>query len=793
MKDILDRLKAQDIFEQIFISGGGTLGNDSTLKKPKEFSTQKEFEFDDSSIKIAPKAKFAISLFNNKKDEDNQKIVNTSANDNLDPLLTIDNANAYMKYGLVGGVDGEGSIEFETLELPVSVGITGSLQYGLFAYHRHSRDTTVLQALYKDLKEPRNFIQASSINDLKEGQAVAFQWVGKAGFKATIEWADLLSSIAPSLAKFKADTDILKLSIGIGASTTIDFSYDDTYLIVVSKNDDKKYIVEVRKSDSFAKGVSTKVGIEVNTELSKAAADKIEELKESVTAQALEVSKPVLQKLKKWAASTNRLPPELKQSAKKAIEKQLGVPIDQVDAAAEKKLKEAINGLFKTISEKAHTYAKQTIKLGFEWSYRTVKSGQTLIRAEFDSFAKFRPFHRALLKGDIAALQEKTKEDPADFFLQTLSFRRISKFSMGASLGKLSNQEYSFSKDRTVTITKDREGKIQPSFTMTSDLFWGEETKRSDEDQSYSVGLSGQSSDMRDANAFKLSDFDELTFSLAQTNSDNIATKSEIQDYVDTARIWGYIPGDLDSLKSVVNAIYEIGKTKKLKIAGSLTLNREALIKLLTSEADASATDKDLWSVALALGMQGFQLQSELYDLDTRIAFYGPVMYKLIETRVYDKIKGLNDTALNQFPQLTKIADLDGTIHKEHRAGRALGRNYKIIREHFSHSALALKFCKPSSISEIGRLAENFRSYVKSDNSPSLNAKKLQDFVETQLKSLAEIAKNRVLMRAIGAFVIMKAENIGYDTSLIERRFHVEATDKTGTGPKKKTEITTFI
>ena len=159
------------------------------------------------------------------------------------PLLRFDKANGWLKYVATAGVKADvgasgGMVSF--------VGGAGA-QLATADYHRHALADGLRAIVPADLLGLRSAMVLAHVQNLPEGDALAFQTTGRLTVSLDIEWSDVFTSEIGRLARLLPAAAPIAIKTKVGASCSVKVSVDDGFVVAFARRGGT-LVVGVRKS-----------------------------------------------------------------------------------------------------------------------------------------------------------------------------------------------------------------------------------------------------------------------------------------------------------------------------------------------------------------------------------------------------------------------------------------------------------------------------------------------------------------------------------------------------------------
>ncbi|MDQ8182617.1 hypothetical protein [Pelagicoccus sp. SDUM812005] len=713
-------------------------------------------------------AKASIAILNDRaKDKDPQKVWGSKASEELSvPLISPSATLPYLKYGIEAGGSLHGKITAGA-KLPATLAADAELELGFYAYRQHNSSKQLGLAIASDLPNLRTPLRPESIRDLESGNALAMKWRGSIGLKAKVDWASLVSSVVSKLSALNFTNGLIDVSVNANATSEFEFSLEDTYLLVFTRTEDtEQMLVEVRKDHQSEHGITAGLNARASTSLSTKGNQKLKALKNEIGAQVLGLSASVFEQLESWAHSLQDLPEELQEAMQKTSERLLGQPFEELLAEQKQDLKQSLATWLDALEKNVETTAKQQFELNLLWSYRKVRTHETLIRAilsdEFLASDAFASLHKELRKGKLQRLQAlaKTQQDGNySYFLNKLSTECVSKFSFGLSIGDFSFGNATSTSEK-FSWMENRQGELMPSFLLNTDRA----IRSGKERETLYAGATAMGISYQAESELKVSNLNyDLT--LNQSNTDRKLEPEEIIEYLDTARIWGAFPPDIHSLDTAVaklQAKHNAGK--QLCFNCQLHITNDGLEKLL---GNASPNDSEIWSHALALSMHAFRWNDALKDLDTRRETYSDGARIALEAEDLDSsaLRDIKSALCEDLERLGcgNIADYERQALVS-KSGRQASRRFRIGNQKLSLTALRDSLLIPLCITKKGLFSnlkelQAFARQLQVDTEEYEDRRDFEREIEKHFDLFKYLRRNRALFRALGAYIVLKSLN----------------------------------
>ena len=214
-----------------------------------------EFEHDNDkfSFGIEAKADASVKVLNDAADDDGDELAKLL---NYDDLL---NNNAVINYSLMADLQAKVGFEVPFFKLGLNPG-----QKVIFNnYELHTRDTKLKDAVIKDLKDFKLFIDQDHVLKLQQNEAMAMSLAGQLNLEAEASWSDTITSSISSITKLLNLNDTLQLKVETGVKLGLSLKIEDTFQAIVKRTTDDRYWVKLSKAIERSTIPSLGIGVSI--------------------------------------------------------------------------------------------------------------------------------------------------------------------------------------------------------------------------------------------------------------------------------------------------------------------------------------------------------------------------------------------------------------------------------------------------------------------------------------------------------------------------------------------------
>lgn len=660
-----------------------TLGEiDKKVIEKKSFDQSFEQDHAAFSIGVSASAGADLRLFNDPKDDDDEKLTQKLK---LDSQL---GDYAFLNYNLFGKVSAKAGAEAKFISLGVEAEKDILLRY----YSRHDRDQALGMAVIEDLGRFKFFFSdADSLIKLQENEAVSMTCNGKINISSSVEISDVYTAALSKFSKLLKLTGALKVEIGTKASLSFESAIEDSFEVIIQRvaetdADDrtKGLQVSIHKSKSSSQQVAAALNVGVSFD-----EDSQGKLKEVFNGLLDGVEKGLSEKLDK-VLSTDGDPSE----EDRGLLHRAAVLFDIDPNVEADKLKQQIAEKRDSVQKEVNKVIQAKLEFGLSFTYSRVKEQETLFNALFNNekFAEHIKEIRGLKIGALLAAGNQEGVSLKSYEkLEKLDIKRGNKIGLsvlGLTLSKEVTKNYSIDKHEILKDDKIME--------RVSDYEMGKTV-------SVTVGNGGQTNSLlfgagmpnyvEKGGILKNSLFD-YDFALIWKYVDNNKTKpDELRSILDFAQCWGII-----SPKDFINKFTElegdlVKSVKRISYEMYLKIERGVFDSLVS---EIATLDNLVLASILAESVPYAKIEGRL-KMEDRKLLYGPFWIYYLNGK-------------NNAVNAKQVADVvSGSLNDQHFADLARYESDEDGSSYFDRYTIA----KLIGTNAIGRQIGEFQEAIK--------------------------------------------------------------------------------
>lgn len=352
------------------------------------------------------------------------------------PPLRFDATHGWLKY------TADADVKADVAATAGIVAFTGGAgrQVVMSDYHRHALGDDALAAVGTDLKVLRSAAVLNHLQNLPEGDALAFQTRGELTASIEIEWSDVFTSEISSLARLLKSVAPIAIRTTVGATCTVNVSVADSFSVVFARPVGGRLVVAVRKS--HVKQVDASAGAKISAEIAHPSA--VDAVINDVVAGLLGTAADRLTKLLDNLAAR----------ALTADDNALAASIvDRLKLTGVSEIAKAVANLTAEATARIRAIVEAKVEVSFAYEYSRVSSDVSVFEAEIPDSGPGQGLHAELMGGNLAAaFQRKPTEIALRRFLNETS-TTVTKawgFTLGLNKWKL------FGQDRRQVVAVER-------------------------------------------------------------------------------------------------------------------------------------------------------------------------------------------------------------------------------------------------------------------------------------------------------------------------------------------------
>jgi hypothetical protein len=692
------------------------------------------------SFSAGGEAGVIIQLFND-ADDDNG---NTLAEELQIEKAITNSGVAFLNYQVNGKL--KGGISAELANVGIGLDIVSEASHQLFV--AHAPEETLSKSIAEDIKDFKIAFDASTLNKLKDWDAVVLQAQGAINFEATLSVSDSLTPALSTISKVINASESIQVNIEASASINVAFSIADTFQTIIQRRGGDFY-VSIRKDFTSIKSIEGSIGASAQIKNPKVILDALNSIldkgEKGITAR--------IEQLRTIAVS--KLTEEQKDLLKKGANL-IGVDIENPFNSVYKKYFEKKD----EVIEKATKYIEAALKVGATWSYEKAVEKKSVLTAIL-SPAALKSQHENIMRlrvNEIIKQEKKTTGIKVISYvdLTRISITRVMKF--GLSFGDFELSQ-SVRKEDVVMREKTGDGdEIIQSVSFSSSKFTTEKLGVFKE-RLNSLSLGGAYRG-EPKSPVTMADLD-YEFSLQWSENHKKYKQEKIRATIDFAATWGIIKEEdfEDTLKTLRKLLKD---KRRFTFSASLKMKSGMFDSIVDNIADI--TDHQL-SLTLAAAVQYADYNGRRTPKQRTDFYYSFfIRYgqeKTPSTIDYNKLA----SELAQYLRTNNRSEL-----ANFEEGTAQDFNYPTTRWMIEHNYILEQFnAFRSAVNILGNNVKSFKSVVN-------NARFLGNIKAIRLQ-------REFNMRFLGRLVLdmATADNIG---DKVERVMSIDYEDDKGNAQK---------
>ncbi|HUK36748.1 MAG TPA: hypothetical protein VLV86_22690 [Vicinamibacterales bacterium] len=394
---------------------------------------------------------FSVQLLNGKNGSDDMGVVAAADADtdtpagHFAPLFQFDKVNGWLKY--VASADVKADMT-DTVSIVTFVGSAGA-RIAMADYHRHSLADGLRSVIPTDLLALRSAMVLSHVQNLRDGDALAFQTEGQLSTSLDIAWSDVFTSEISGLTSLLRAASPVAINTTIGATCSVTVSVDDGFIVAFARQGGRLRVA-VRKSG--VKQIDATAGATIDVAISDP--ETVETVLDDVVAGLLGTA---ADRVRALVSSLAIGAPSQDQTslATEIVERlKLSGP-DQID--------KAIADLKSKAADQIKNLVESKVEAAFTYEYHRVSSDVSLFEADIVGTLS-QPLHQQIVSGDLhAAFDRPATEIAVTKFLneRTTTVSRAWGFTLGLNKWTL------FGKDRRDSTLVERVDRLAKTISRS--------------------------------------------------------------------------------------------------------------------------------------------------------------------------------------------------------------------------------------------------------------------------------------------------------------------------------------
>lgn len=530
-----------------------------------------------TQLSFGAEASASIQLFNSVDDDDSDDLL-ASADTNA--IIPFDSNQPVIKYKVQ--LKAAGSVGTSAGDL--EIGLEGDAMLEAMAYIRHNATDALGLALVSDIKNFPSVLSLDEVSAIANGSALALETEAKLAGALSFEFSDVFTAGLSGLTKLLHSDKLISVDVEKGLKIAADYSVQDTYQLVIVKDNTEGYgfLVSVNKSKSSKLSASLAASIGIGFSEPEVFSTALNNQLDKLVSELVEISDEHYDKAKLWLEANQDLA---------ALSPEISTAIDQLIAYFEiedipekyQQLKDKLDAFKDKVKEAVTEEAKNKLKLSIGFEYNRIASSTTLIKARMkkevlaQSTANGRSVFSNLVLFNPTPLVETARNADAQLikvedFLKNHMTKEESNWGISIGFGKFKiggSDEVS----KEFNIAENIDGDLKVSFNGVRGY---EEvgTLGGFSDQ-WSVGFNPTMDDFAQGDDPKPKDFDN-SFALRMQHHDkkfkgNNSEKGRLLALVDTAVCWGVV--NEDKFDATFDSIWSTLTNGKKKAPVTITLN----------------------------------------------------------------------------------------------------------------------------------------------------------------------------------------------------------------------------
>ena len=391
--------------------------------------------FSGESLSVNVHGDFTLRAFNSPDDADPDGIlgepVKDVAADAIQPQIQLAADAAYVKYRAEAGIKATAGKTLEALGFALKGKVEGEGLVIFADYQRRTRDIVTRDAVLDGLKQLRSSFRLADVLDLKSGEAVSQQVVGRLSASVEVAWSDVFTGAIGPLARLAGSGISVLLKVSAAATFKASVSFSDDFLLVFSKVNDTEWRIGLRK----AKTRAAAVGLDLGATVEFADPGQVQEILgsaiEGLIGEPLDKVETILRK-----STLQDLSAEQRELADRLIAR-LGLDRALATLAM---IRDKIADIRKKIGDTVKEIATAKVTLGFTYEYQRIRQDTTVLQCRVTAPVLTR-HHPDLIKGRLGSLLVEAADKGAagsvlEHFLYQKTIKTERSWGFSLSIGK---------------------------------------------------------------------------------------------------------------------------------------------------------------------------------------------------------------------------------------------------------------------------------------------------------------------------------------------------------------------
>lgn len=582
--NILEKLNLDDdqfINQQTITDLLSPLSKADLLKEAEELKLG-EFSLDSNDdaqveLSFSTEAEASVQLFNSDEDDDPDDLL---ASADKEGIIPFDENEPVTKYKFLLKAEGAAGASLGDL----NIGLEGSAKLVAMAYMRHNLTDSLGTAILSDIRDFPSALSLEEVSGISNGNTIALETEAKIGGSLSFEFSDVFTAGLSGLTQLLESDKLISLDVSKGIKISANYSLQDTYQLVIVKDDtgDYDFLVSVNKSKSSKLSASAKASIGIGFSEPEVFSKALNNQLDKLVSQLVEVSDELYEKAKNWLESEQdsaQLSPELANAIDKLV---AHFGIDDIPEKYQE-LKDKLDEFNEKVKEAVTKEAKNKLKVSIGFEYSRISTYTTLMKARLraevlaDKATNGKSILSNLVILNPQPLIEKARnagpdELKVEDFLKKHMAKETFKWAISIGFGKFKfGGADQTSKEFNIHENIDGDQKV--SFNGVTG--YEEIGKLSGFSDHWSVGFNPAMDDFAQGRDPQPKDF-ENSFTLRMQHKDrkfrgNNAERGRVKGIVDTALCWGII--EQESFESTFDSIWNTLQNGKDRAPVELTLN----------------------------------------------------------------------------------------------------------------------------------------------------------------------------------------------------------------------------
>jgi len=582
--DILEKLGLDDnqfINQQTISDLISPLSKADLLKETQalelgEFSLDNREE-NTTKLAFGGDASASIQLFNSTEDDDSDDLL---ASSDTDAIIPFDANEPVIKYKIQLKAEGNVGTRLGDLD----IGLEGDAMLEAMAYIKHSETDVLGTALVSDIKNFPSVLSLEEVAAISNGSALALETEAKLAGSLSFDFSEVFTAGLSGLAELLESDKLISVDISKGLKVSANYSFKDTYQLVIVKDNSEGYefLVSVNKSKSSKLSASSTASIGISFSEPEVFSSALNKQLDRLVSQLVEISDEGYEKAKLWLASNQEVA---------SLSSELRLTVDQLTSYFSiedipdkyQQLKNKLDEFNKKVKEAVTKEAKNKLRVSIGFEYSRIASSSTLLKARIkkeilaqNSVNGKSVFSNLVLFNPNPLIEEASSTDTSQIrvedFLKEHMTKEEANWGISIGFGKFKiggSDEVS----KEFNVAENIDGDLKVSFNGVRG--YKEVGTLGGFSDQWSVGFNPTMDDFAHGNDPKPKDFDN-SFALRMQHYDkkfksNNSEKGRMIALVDTAVCWGII--NEDKFDSTFDSIWSTLTNGKKKAPITITLN----------------------------------------------------------------------------------------------------------------------------------------------------------------------------------------------------------------------------